>query len=757
MTRLCAPPDDAPRIPLLFSPPVSFFTPPELREATTYEAYQHRVAALLGLGLWIWAPVFALLYITLFDIVLLFAELMIAGVIGLFTIWRMRKTRDEIWLSHQTCTVLSAVLFVLTLHTGGIFSPVLFWLLLVPVVSITIAGPSRAIWFWMAVSIAIFLVFYLEWIPEWPLVSINNHRLILFFSMLGLLLATMMMFGARYQIERWLMERNAESQTRLQELHAQTEQIARATMLEIMERTPQGVLLLDEQGTPMYANASFRELSAFNDENLPAHHATTLLSAPDGSPLPDLLSGQSQNIPAQLRVASGEQLAIKLSIFTTTFDQQEVRMLLITDLSQEHELQSRIAQMDRMITAGTLAAGVAHEINNPLAYVASNVEYLLEKVAEGDIDRDTLLTSLEDVHYGTRRVRKIVDDLRDLSRAPTDTIYPVDIATILDSTLLMVEHRVQQRSRLIRDIDDLPSAMLNESGLSQVLLNLFVNAVQAIEPGAPDTNLVRVSAKRADTNLIITIEDSGKGIAPEQLERIFEPFYTTKPIGEGTGLGLSICRKIIAEMNGDIEVESTPGQGTTFRLIIPTRWLSRSAEPTAGLSATPHTGNCSPSSPPEVRDDRAPAAHPPSSEPGSRAGTPVDATTPHDEDAPAPAGVFLIDDNAMLLRALKRQLKSRVTLHTFESAAEALDAIKAGADPRLIVCDVEMPAIGGARLYQQLREEHPALAERMIFMTGGAYSAESKRFLESDDFTVLSKPFPSAELETLIARATASG
>ncbi|TXD42708.1 response regulator [Lujinxingia vulgaris] len=752
MTRLCVPPDDAPRIPLLFSPPVSFFTPPELREATTYEAYQHRVAALLGLGLWIWAPVFALLYITLFDIVLLFAELMIAGVIGLFTIWRMRKTRDEVWLAHQTCAVLSAVLFVLTLHTGGIFSPVLFWLLLVPVVSITIAGPSRAIWFWMAVSIAILLVFYLEWIPEWPLLTINNHRLILFLSMLGLLLATMMMFGARYQIERWLMERNAQSQSRLQELHVQTEQIARATMIEIMERTPQGVLLLDEQGTPIYANASFRELSAYTDENLPAHHASTLLSAPDGSPLPGLLSGQSQNIPAQLRVASGEQLAIKLSIFTTTFDQQEVRVLLITDLSQEHELQSRIAQMDRMITAGTLAAGVAHEINNPLAYVASNVEYLLEKVAEGDIDRDTLLTSLEDVHYGTRRVRKIVDDLRDLSRAPTDDIYPVDIATILDSTLLMVEHRVQQRARLIRDIDDLPSAMLNESGLSQVLLNLFVNAVQAIEPGAPDQNQVRVSAKRADNNLIITIEDSGKGIAPEQLERIFEPFYTTKPIGEGTGLGLSICRKIIAEMNGDIEVESTPGQGTTFQIIIPTRWLGTVTitTPTPGtLKAQPFNLT------PEVREDRAPVAQNPAAEPVSRAGAPADATTPH-EDAPAPAGVFLIDDNAMLLRALRRQLKSRVALHTFESAAEALDAIEAGADPRLIVCDLEMPAIGGARLYQQLREEHPALAERMIFMTGGAYSAESKHFLESGDFTVLSKPFPSAELETLIARATAA-
>ncbi|TXD34387.1 response regulator [Lujinxingia vulgaris] len=765
MPRPCAPPTDAPRIPLLFSPPVNFFTPPELREARSYEAYKHRVAALLGLGLWIWAPVFALMYITIFDSFMLFAELMAAGVIGLMAIWRMRKTGDEVWLAHQTCAVLSVVLIVLTLHTGGIYSPVLFWLLLVPVVSITMAGPSKALWFWMAVALAVMAYFYVEPIPEIDLrtvVTINNHRSMLTVSMVGLLLATLMMFWARYQIERWLMERNNESQRRLQELHEETKRVARDTLLEIMERTPQGVVLLNADGNAIYGNASFKELGCYDDESLRSLHATTLFTNPEGEPLQSLLNGQSQNILAMLHTASDEQLAIRLSIFTAIFENQDVHALLITDLSQEHELQSRIAQMDRMITAGTLAAGVAHEINNPLAYVASNVEYLLEKIADDAIDRDTLLASLEDVHYGTRRVRKIVDDLRDLSRTPTDDIYPVDVATVLDSTLLMVEHRVRQRAQLIRDIDDLPSAMLNESGLSQVLLNLLVNAVQAIEPGTPEKNHVRVSARRADNHLIIEVSDSGHGIAPEQLEHIFEPFFTTKPIGEGTGLGLSICRKIVAEMNGDIDVESTPGQGTTFRLIIPTRWLSTvtiTTPPPGALHAPPRTRTPVPTPPGGVRDDRAPAEQNPTapSNPSADANaSPAPAQPDADTTSPAPTGVFLIDDNAMLLRALKRQLQSRFTLHTFESASDALDAIEAGAQPCLIVCDLEMPAIGGARLYQRLSEAHPALARRMIFMTGGAYSAESKDFLESGDFTVLAKPFPSTELESLISRATAT-
>jgi signal transduction histidine kinase len=218
-----------------------------------------------------------------------------------------------------------------------------------------------------------------------------------------------------------------------------------------------------------------------------------------------------------------------------------------------------------------LAAGVAHEINNPLAYVSSNLGYIqseLRRPEPLEELRSELLEAVTEAREGAERMRLIVQSLQSLSRGEPVSAHPLALHEVLETSIHLVQDKVRSRARLVRDYGELPQVRGNAVQLAQVFVNLLVNAAQAMPPGGGE---IRLTTRVLDgTWAVVEVRDTGCGISAENLERIFEPFFTTKPAGEGTGLGLPISHGIIRALGGELSVESTVGEGTTFRVLLPT-------------------------------------------------------------------------------------------------------------------------------------------------------------------------------------------
>jgi PAS domain S-box-containing protein len=366
----------------------------------------------------------------------------------------------------------------------------------------------------------------------------------------------------------------------------------------------------------------------------------------------------------------------------------------MSDVSRQQELQARLALTERLASVGTLAAGVAHEINNPLAWITSNLHYALEeldklRVAPQPALVDEVSEALTDARTGAERVGVIVRDLKMFSRAQDDQ------SGVLESSITMARNEIRHRALLERRFDDVPLVKGNEGRLSQVFLNLLINAAHALPEGDVTHQRIVVSTSLdSHGHVVVTVRDTGQGIAADVLPHIFDPFFTTKPVGQGTGLGLSICHSLVTALGGSIEVESQQGRGSTFRVLLP-------------------------AAPPEFRR------------------TPV----PQAERLPVPRGlVALIDDEPSVLFALQRVLGPHHDVRSFTEPRAALEALP-GLKPDVIFCDVMMPDMSGAEVYHRLQASHPVLAARLVFMTGGAFSSTAREFLDEVQRPVLDKPF----------------
>ncbi len=257
-------------------------------------------------------------------------------------------------------------------------------------------------------------------------------------------------------------------------------------------------------------------------------------------------------------------------------------------------MREQLVISERMATAGTLAAGVAHEINNPLAIAVANLDFMATLLARlpGEIRSflgdDTVeqahsrwiegveerLASfdepLRDMRDAVDRIRDIVRDVRLFSRSNDEQQGPIDVRRVLESAIRMAWNEIRHRAQLVRAYEDIPRVEANEARLAQVFLNLILNAAQAIPEGNAEQNEIRLVLKRADARrVLIEVRDSGSGIPKEIRERIFDPFFTTKPVGVGTGLGLSICHRFVTDLGGTIAVESDEGRGAVFRISLP--------------------------------------------------------------------------------------------------------------------------------------------------------------------------------------------
>jgi len=379
----------------------------------------------------------------------------------------------------------------------------------------------------------------------------------------------------------------------------------------------------------------------------------------------------------------------------------------MTNVTQRKTLEARLLLADRMASLGTLAAGVAHEINNPLSYVKGNIEHVLDSLRKmSGVDPD-LVVALEDACHGAQRVADIVRDLRVLSRVD-DGKTLVDVDAAVESAIAMASNEIRHRARLVRSLGSPPRVLANEGRLGQVLLNLLVNAAQAIPDDGAETNEVAVTTgTTADGRIRIEVRDTGRGMTPEVAARMFDPFFTTKAIGEGTGLGLSICHTIVTSLGGEIVVETAAGAGTTFRVLLP----AAPAEP-AVLGAAPV----------EVAAMMTPRKR-----------------------------VLVVDDDPGVRTLVRRVLEREHEVVVCDGGAAALDLLERDAAFHAIVCDVMMPNVSGIDVYDVVVRKHPELARRVILLTGGAFTPRTREFLDATSLPALQKPFQASTLRRAVA------
>ncbi len=428
--------------------------------------------------------------------------------------------------------------------------------------------------------------------------------------------------------------------------------------------------------------------------------------------------------PIELRVRGlrGTVRHVEMRRQQVSYEGREAQLLVLQDVARRKEAETRRLLTDRLAAVGTLAAGVAHELNNPLAFVSSNIRLLAERIAEapgGMVDVEDLRDLVEEARVGLERMQRIVRDMRVLSRGDDgEPPSPVDVRLVLESALGMCRSELVARGIAVerRYEDGAPYVAAQEARLAQVFLNLLVNAIQALPEQDPERQRIVLEVRSEPSGwVVVAVEDSGCGIPPEVMPRIFDPFFTTKGPGEGTGLGLPICRSIVGSFGGDIHVESQPGHGTRFEVRLP------SVEPARREA---------------VLQPR-------------RRGSAATTVRINRVSSGRALRVLVVEDEPMMLRTLKRWLGGwDVTVAA--GAQEALGCLERDERYDVVLCDVMMPGMDGVAFYEAVRERWPRLAPRIVFMTGGAFTDRARRFFERVDNERVDKPFDPPALRELI-------
>jgi signal transduction histidine kinase/CheY-like chemotaxis protein len=367
------------------------------------------------------------------------------------------------------------------------------------------------------------------------------------------------------------------------------------------------------------------------------------------------------------------------------------------------------APMKQLASVVSLAAGVAHGINNPLTYVLASLDSLREqlrglagKVSPAVIEE--LDEMAAEAKVGADRVARIVHNLKIFSRVDEEHRSRTELHPVLEAACALASNEIRHRARLVKVYRPVPAVEANDARLTLVFFNLFINAVQAIQPGRAENNQIDIRTWTDQGRAIVEIRDTGCGIAPEHLSRVFDPFFTTRPQETGTGLGLSMCHSIVTALGGDIAVESTLSVGTTVRVSIPS---FAGAPPPTPVITRVSTGN-------------------------GRSGK-----------------ILVIDDDAAICTAIRRTLGRRHQVTTTTSGREAVDRITGGERYDLILCDLMMPMVTGMEVHSELHQAVPEQADRIVFLTGGAFTAEAREFLKRIPNERFEKPFDGGRLRML--------
>ncbi len=520
----------------------------------------------------------------------------------------------------------------------------------------------------------------------------------------------MVLFGGG--ILSWLMAHYLARRRAAEAAQRRSEESFRA----LIETLPDAILI-ERNGLIVYSNpAAVRYLAVAHADEIHGRPATELLAVDtlqrESLRLERIHEGSSPlYLPeAKLLRRDGSSMAAEVLALPLVFDGAPAGVLVARDLTERRRIQAQLIHADRMASMGTMAAGVAHEINNPLAYVTTNLTYALDAVeqqsrgAENDELRQALCEALE----GAERVRHIVQSLKAYSRAEDETVVAVDVERALDAAISIARAEMKPRAELLRHRGDVPPAAGQESRLVQVFVNLLTNAAQAIPAGDPAKNLIEVATTRLpDGRIAVSVSDTGAGISADHLPRLFDPFFTTKPVGEGTGLGLSICQGIIHGLGGEIRVQSRVGAGSRFEVLL------RSSDAALGAHASPSPSM--PAAPARVRPR-----------------------------------LLVVDDEIRIAQSIARLFSRELRVVSELDGRRALNRLKDDRDFDVVVCDLMMPEMSGIELFDEIRRLSPRLARRVIFLTGGAFTPDASAFLDSVRNPVVEKPFDAAQLRAVI-------
>jgi signal transduction histidine kinase len=396
--------------------------------------------------------------------------------------------------------------------------------------------------------------------------------------------------------------------------------------------------------------------------------------------------------------------------------------------AERKRMRHELLVAERMAAIGTLAAGVAHEINNPLAALCANLDVMAQDLADlrSQVEERTRTISEPDAAWQTRllkrsqlldeglhgareaadRVRQIVSDLRAFSRPSDERRDPVDLHACVETALRLAQPALRHRAKIVRQYGEVPFALGNEGRLTQVFLNLIVNAAQSPSSARASERTIRITTSKGDRGRVrVSVEDNGDGIPPEVLPRIFDPFFTTKPAGEGTGLGLSICQRIVGESKGEMFVESVMGKGTTFSILLPGLVAEEEEPYSSGIL-------------PIVRG-------------GMR--------------------ILVIDEDPLLADAIRNLLALEHKVTVLTHARTALMKIAEGERFDLVLCDAIISELSALQFRDQVAQLAPEQAESVVFMV------ESSLGLERHSNAVrgvlhIEKPLDEENLRTLIRR-----
>lgn len=481
----------------------------------------------------------------------------------------------------------------------------------------------------------------------------------------------------------------------------------------LAEKSVDGMVLLRD-GRYVYANHAWASWLGCAPGELIGRSFLEHVPSEDRVSVEEWLTGHDSDDVAEYRFADEAGKTTLLQVNRVEVDPGTVG-LVGRDMTRQKRTQAKLLLADRMMSVGALAAGTAHEINNPLTYVQGNIGFALEEIRAsrhllGKERGEELEEALTEASEGAERVRVIVRRLHAFSRADPDELRRIDVNRVVDESVNMAFTEIRHRARLNKELGNEAIVHANEARLGQVVLNLLLNAAHALPEGKADENFIRVATRVGGGEVRLVVQDSGPGIPRELLGRVFDSFFTTKPVGIGTGLGLSIAHSIVTDFGGRIEVSSTLGQGTSFEVVLPSAERRKLPRPRQSGAAP-------------VR--------------GGRRGQ-----------------LLVIDDEPLIAAALKRALRE----HEVESAGSGRAAIELLAAKKgaydLIFCDLMMPDLTGMDVFEWSQANLPAIQSRFVFMTGGIFTPRAQRFLESVRLQnrSIQKPFDLDEIRRYVRK-----
>jgi CheY-like chemotaxis protein len=347
--------------------------------------------------------------------------------------------------------------------------------------------------------------------------------------------------------------------------------------------------------------------------------------------------------------------------------------------------------------------------------VLLNIDHLLETLPDVSQSRELLgeaVTRLREAHDGAERVAAVVRRMRAFSRSSERDAGPVELREVLESAVAMVGNEIRHRGRLVADYQPVPTVYASLARLEQVFLNLLVCAAQSLPEGDQDGEVKVALRPGGPDKVVVEVSDNGPGLDPLVVQRIYDPLANRDALADRMALGLSLCHSIVTSIGGSIQVENHRGRGTVFRVELPAE--TRAAE-----------------APPQLVR---PESEPPSA-------------------SPPRARVLVVDDDQGVADGLRLMLEDEHDVVSVASGREALHLLLRDDVYDVVFCDLMMPGLSGMDLYEALRSNAPGSERRLVFMTGGAFTAEAARFLTLVPNQRIEKPFDLASVRRLLRRA----